>query len=129
MGVAGPRIQTIARAAFEVAAQQAVVDRIASDLAKATIRAPFGGHVVDRTVEVGEWLAAGGAQVVELVELTRVLVRVDAPESAMPYLMVGGQARVKLDALGRSVVGEIRHVIPQADPRARTFPDRNRARQ
>lgn len=118
---AGPRKETIAQAAFEVAEQQAATSRLETDLKKAVIRAPFTGHVVSRAVEVGEWVPAGGT-VVTMIELSTVLVWVDAPESALPFLQVGAAARVKIDALGRSFDGAIKHVMREADRAARTFP-------
>lgn len=121
LGLEGPRAEVIAQAAHEVAAQQAVVKRAKSDLRKTVIQAPFSGFIVERFVEVGEWLGAGG-QVVEMVELATVLVRADAPESAIPYLKLGEPVRVKVDALQRSFEGGIKHVIRQADRTARTFP-------
>ena len=85
------------------------------------LRSPNRFERLARSLEVGEWVSAG-SQVVELVDLASVLVRVDAPESAMPFLKVGGAARVWVDALERSFDGRVRHVIPQADRNARTFP-------
>ncbi|UCF33139.1 MAG: efflux RND transporter periplasmic adaptor subunit [Phycisphaerales bacterium] len=121
LAVEGPRTEEIARAAYEVAAQQAVVDRLKSDLKKMTIQAPFAGHVAQRLTEIGEWVPVGGA-VVELVDLSRVLVVVHVPEAALPYVKVDQQARVRVDALGRSFEGKIRHIVRQADVEARTFP-------
>ncbi len=121
LGVNGPRREVISEAEHAVAEQRAVVASAKADLSNATIRAPFAGYVVQRTVEVGEWVAQGG-KVAELIELSTVLLRVDAPESAMPYLTVGNPARIQIDALKRSFEGRIKHIIPQADPRARTFP-------
>ena len=118
---AGPRAETIAQAAFEVAEQQAAASRLENDLKKAVIRAPFTGYIVSRAVEVGEWVAVGGT-VATMVELSTVLVWVDAPESALPFLEVGAAARVKIDALGRSFDGVIKHVMREADRAARTFP-------
>jgi HlyD family secretion protein len=121
MAVNGPRKETILQAAFNVAEQQAVVDRIGADLRKTTIRSPFAGHVTQRFMEVGEWMPEGGT-VVHMIDLSTVLVRVDAPESAMPYLAEGVSARVRVDALKKSLQGRVLHVVRQADERARTFP-------
>ncbi len=121
MMVAGPRKEVIARAAYEVDRYQSVVKRLESDLEKLTIKAPYGGYVVQRLVEVGEWVSAGAA-VVELAELSSVYVRVDVPESAYPYQQVGDIVRVKVDALQQFFDGTIKHITPQADRSARTFP-------
>lgn len=121
LGVEGPRKEVVASARHEVREQQAVVDRIKSELDKTTIRAPYRGFVVRRNVEVGEWVSAGGP-IVELVDLSSVLVRVDVPESALPYIREGTAARVKVDALGRSFDGTIKHIMRDADRAARTYP-------
>jgi len=121
MVAAGPRKEVIARAAYEVGRYQSVVNRLKSDLEKLTIRAPFSGYVVRRLVEVGEWVSAGDP-VVELAEMSSVLVRVDVPESAYPYQKIGDVVRVKVDALHKFFEGTIKHITPQADRTARTFP-------
>ncbi len=121
LGVEGPRKETIAQAAHDVARQQAVVDRLASDVRKTVIRTPFAGHIVARLVEVGEWISEGDP-VVEIVDLSSVLVRVNVPEHVLPHLHVGHSVRVLIDALERSFTGRIKHIVRQADRNARTFP-------
>lgn len=119
--LAGPRKEVIAQAAHDVAAQQAIVHRYESDLNKTEIQAPFPGVITQRFTEVGEWISVGG-QVVELADIHKMLVRVDAPESAFPYLVVGDPAHVFVDALRKTFKGKIKHIIPHADPNARTIP-------
>ena len=109
------------QAKHDLAAQEAVVSRLETDLAKTEIRAPFSGFIIARHTEVGQWIVQGG-DVVEMADLANVLVRVDVPESALAYVKVGQAASVKIEALRRSFEGRIRHVILQADPTARTFP-------
>ncbi len=121
LGKEGPRAEVITQARFDVAAQEAAVARFADYLSKTTIEAPFSGHVADRHTEVGEWIDQGGA-VVELVDLRTVLVRVNVPEAAIPFARVGATCNVRIDALGGDFEGKIKHVIPQADQAARTFP-------
>ena len=101
--------------------QQGVILQLENDLEKTKIRAPFAGFIVTRHTEVGQWLVQGG-NVVEMVELATVLVRVDVPEQALPYLHVGDEASVMVEALAQRFVGHIRHIILQADETARTFP-------
>jgi len=121
LAVLGPRKEKIARAVADVAAQQAVVDRLAGDVDRMRVRAPFSGVIVARVAEVGEWVPAGG-QVVEMIDLSSVLVRVDAPEFVLPHLEVGRRATVRIDALKRSFDGTIKHIVRQAQAQARTFP-------
>jgi multidrug efflux pump subunit AcrA (membrane-fusion protein) len=121
LGLEGPRKEVISQAGFEVAEQVAVVNRIESDLRKTTITAPFDGYIVTRDVEIGEWVPAGG-QVVEMTDLSSVLVRANVPEAAFPYVSVGLKTRVKIDALKRIFEGQVKHIMRQADLNARTLP-------
>jgi multidrug efflux pump subunit AcrA (membrane-fusion protein) len=119
--VAGPRAEVIAQARFDVAEQEAEIARLQTEIDKTLIRAPFTGFVTVRTTEVGAWLSVGDP-VVELIDLESVLVRVDVPEAAIAYATAGSETSVRIDALREAFSGAIRHVIPQADMAARTFP-------
>lgn len=121
LAVAGPRAEQITQAKLAVEAQRSVVARQQYDLDQCTIRAPFAGYVTRKHTEVGQWLAAGGA-VVELIDIEHVLVRVDVPESAIGGARKGQTACVVVGALGKTFRGVVKHVIPQADEKARTFP-------
>jgi len=109
------------QAVHAVAEQKAVIARLETRLAKTSIHAPFSGFVVARHTEVGQWVNEGGP-VVEMADLATVLARVNVPEGALPYVKVGAPAAVKVAELNRRFDGTVRHVIPQADPTARTFP-------
>ena len=121
LGVEGPRKETILQAASALKKQQAIARRAEDELQKTTIRAPFSGYIVGRYVETGEWLAVGDS-VVEIVDLSSILVRVHVPESALAFLKVDEPVRTRIDALDRSFDGRIKHIMRQADPNARTFP-------
>ncbi|UCD28331.1 MAG: efflux RND transporter periplasmic adaptor subunit [Planctomycetota bacterium] len=121
LAVAGPRAEKIARARYAVEARKAVVALLKYNLDQTVICAPFAGYVTEKHAEVGEWLNVGGA-VVELIDLDRVLVKVDVPESAISSVSVGDSVAVVVDALNKTWRGKVKHVIPQADEKARTFP-------
>ena len=105
----------------DVVEQNAQAELKQIEIAKTRIGAPFDGYVTALHTEVGQWLQRGG-QVVEIIDLETVLVRVDAPESAIVHIQVGDEVRVKLDALNKTVTGHVKYVIPQAHEQARTFP-------
>ena len=121
LAVAGPRKEEIAQARFAVEARKALLGRLKYDLEQTAIRAPFDGYAIQKHTEVGQWVNAGGP-VVEFIDLETVLVRIDVPESAIEAAQVGRQVSVLVEALGETFRGKIRHVIPQAEVRARTFP-------
>ncbi len=105
----------------EVAEQEALVDLKKIQLHLTMILAPFDGYITRLHTEVGQWLQQGG-EVVEMIDLETVLVRVDAPESAILFIQTGEEARVKLDALNDVFTGHVKYIIPQAHEQARTFP-------
>ncbi len=105
----------------DVVEQDAQVKLHKAVISKTRISAPFDGYLTALHTEVGQWMQRGG-QVVEIIDLETVLVRVDAPESAIVHIQVGDEARVKLDALNNTVTGHVKYIIPQAHEQARTFP-------
>ncbi len=119
--LAGPRVEQIEQARYAVRAQEVAVRLLRYDLEQTRIRAPFAGAVTRRDTEVGQWLPAGGP-VLELIELDRILVRVDVPESAVFALSAGDRITVIVEALDHTLEGVVERIVPQADERARTFP-------
>ena len=118
----GPREEEKASAKAEVDRVRARIARLRDDLAKTKIRSPLTGFVTQEWVEVGQWLTKGG-RVAEVIELDRVLVQAPIAERRISLVRVGDEARVVIDALGgRTFKGRVRGVIPQADPKSRTFP-------
>ena len=98
------------------------IDQIQHDIDRSTIVAPFGGTVVTKRTEIGEWLAVG-APVVEMISLAELEVRVEVPERYFQSMDPGAAATVTFESLpGIEVSGRVLSVIPKADDRARTFP-------
>ena len=114
-------VRRLAAARFRREALQAEAGQLADQLAKTSIKSPFGGYVVALHTEVGQWLAQGNP-VVEMVDLSTVLVRVDAPSAVLPYAKQQEPCTVTVDALDRTFNGRIKHVIRQVDELARTVP-------
>jgi multidrug efflux pump subunit AcrA (membrane-fusion protein) len=121
LAVEGPRKEIITQARHAAAAQKAVADRIADQLDKTKIRAPFGAYVIEKRTEVGQWIDAGGP-VCEVVDLDEARVRILVPETAIPFVRLGENVPVRIDALDRNFTATVRFIVPQADPTARTFP-------
>lgn len=119
---AGPRKEQVAQAAAAAAVQEAEVERIDDQLAKHTIRAPFDGWVVERFTEQGQWVSRGGL-IARIAELHRLEVEVQVPELSIARLAVGADVRLELDAApGRTWIGRVAHIVPQADLLSRSFP-------
>ena len=91
-------------------------------LARTVIRAPFGGVLEDRFVDVGAMVSPGEA-VARLVDLDPVKVFAGVPERYATDVMVGANALMTFDALGEGMYqAPIRYVGSTVDPQNRTFP-------
>lgn len=91
---------------------RARVDRAEGDLARAQIRAPFPGTVVERLANNGEYLNIG-ANVVRLVDTTNLEVVIPAPIAVMPFLKAGASVDVAAADAAHSL--PIRTVVPVGD--------------
>lgn len=90
-------------------------------LARTTIRAPFGGVVDERIVDVGSMVNPGDP-IARLVSLDPVKVTAGVPERYATDVGVGEQAVLSFAALdGRVYTAPIRFVGSTIDPRNRTF--------
>ena len=122
--VAGARPEQIEAARAAVDAQTNSVSRLEDDLAKKVVRAPFAGFLVERSIEVGEWVEVGGA-VGTISRLDEVEVQVNVEESWLHEIKIGQTVEVTIDALGRrNVSGEVRHIVPRSQwsSGSRSFP-------
>lgn len=101
---------------------KAQIERVEDNIARAVIKAPFDGVVLEELTQVGEWLNKGEA-VVDLLTLSDLEINVDVPERYLNRFSVGARVAVSFEALGgRRTTATVTAVIPQADPRARAFP-------
>lgn len=120
----------IAQAQAQIEIQEAVVQRLADQLQKHTIRSPFEGYVVSQLAEVGDWVSRGDV-VAEVIQIDPIELRVFVPESDLQALQVSLNSQpassldvwVRFDAIkDERFNGRVERIIPQADVRSRTFP-------
>lgn len=124
MTMAGYRAEEInaARAAADV--QQQEVLRLEDEMQKRNVVAPFAGFIVEKNIDLGEWVPLGGP-VATLVKLDEVEVQVNVEESYIGQIHAGQQVEAQIDALhGEVVVGVVRQIVPRADwaTGSRSFP-------
>ena len=96
------------------------VDQAKADVASAqwalrgcTLRAPFNGAVVIVTTNQGEWIGAG-SPALELIDLSKLEVSVDASPAAARRLMVGVKSNIFVDNV-KVGWGEVRVILPMVD--------------
>lgn len=96
--------------------------RVADQLRRMTVVAPFGGYIVKKHVEVGQWVEEGG-NVADLVDIDIVYVVIPVNEREIGRVRLGDGASVTVDTYpGRTFKGTTAYIIPQADPDSRNFP-------
>lgn len=112
-----------------VALAAAARDRARSDVDRALerqslhrLRAPFGGVISERLVELGEWVDPGSA-VVQLVEHENLWLDVQVPQRYWASTSGGiSSVRARADvAPDRLLDTQVQARVPVSDPTARTF--------
>jgi RND family efflux transporter MFP subunit len=79
-----------------LAAARAMMERAQRTLRDTRIRAPFGGSVAQRVVEVGSWLTPG-QPVGRIVDLARMKAEFGIPQQRTPEVSLGMPARLSVD--------------------------------
>ena len=105
------------------AAQQtaATLTGLEERLARTVVRAPFGGVLDERHVDVGTMVSPSDP-IGRLVDLNPIKVFAGVPERYAADIRVGGQAQMTFEALGNDVFrAAIRYVGATVNPRNRTF--------
>ncbi|MBL4787676.1 MAG: efflux RND transporter periplasmic adaptor subunit [Kordiimonadaceae bacterium] len=91
---------------------EAILERAQGDVDRTNIRAPFGGHIVERLAEIGEYQNIG-SNVIRLVDTSSVEVSMAAPISIAPYLKAGAAVFATSGADKQALT--IRTVVPVGD--------------
>ncbi|MGB5437985.1 MAG: efflux RND transporter periplasmic adaptor subunit [Maribacter sp.] len=117
----GSEIQYLqAKTTFE--ASQNAVKQIESQLAKASIRAPFSGIIDDVIKDQGTVVSPGqGSEVFRIVNLSDMYIEVDVPETYLGQISKGKEAIVYFPVLGDSVITKIRETGNFINPSNRSF--------
>ncbi|HLF56610.1 MAG TPA: efflux RND transporter periplasmic adaptor subunit [Thermoanaerobaculia bacterium] len=90
-------------------------------LEKSRVRAPWAGRVAARRVEAGDFVAPG-TPLFELVDASRLKVRAPARSADVPYLAVGREVEVTVDAFpGELFRARIERLGAELDVSSRTL--------
>ncbi len=106
-------------AVAQLEAAKAELTRAQLDLEYMTVRAPFGGALQERAVEVGDFVKRGDP-IATYVDNRKIVVSANVSEFDAKHVVVGQDAQARL-ATGETVRGRIRYVAPVADESTRTF--------
>jgi multidrug efflux pump subunit AcrA (membrane-fusion protein) len=84
------------------------------------VRSPGTGIVADRPLYPGD-MAAVGTPLMVIVDISRIVARVNVPVNEAPAIKVGQPATVTLTTGGQEVPGRVIVVSPAADPNSATI--------
>jgi RND family efflux transporter MFP subunit len=116
----------LAQARADVLAAEAALQRAEQRVADMTITAPYGGVVIRKLTEVGQWIGVGD-DVVEFVDLDVIDAWLDVPENLLARLELQGvDAQIRLRATGEVFSAPVSAIVPNADRLSRLFPVRVR---
>jgi RND family efflux transporter MFP subunit len=107
-----------AKAALEAAQEQLGVSsanhqNIAAMQSYSIVTAPFTGVITMRYADVGSLIQAGTTSntqsmpVVKLAQSDLLRLRMPVPEEDVPYIQIGGDVQIRLQATGKTIAGKI----------------------
>lgn len=96
------------------------IDILAIRLAKHVVKAPFDGIILEKQVEVGEWVRPGD-QLCMLGAEDALFVQVPVAENLIRFTQAGDTLPVTLNAFNRNLDGVVEGIRPQADPKTKNI--------
>ncbi|HEY1553301.1 MAG TPA: efflux RND transporter periplasmic adaptor subunit [Kofleriaceae bacterium] len=138
-GVSAPATLADLRTRYDslgAAVKAAEADAIAADADTASLNtqlesymiySPISGTVVNKLVQVGEGVSPGFGTpgVVEVVDMTSLVVEVDVPETKLDQIEVGGQCEIVLDAYAtKRFQGTVKEIVQRVNRSKATVPVR-----
>ncbi len=99
---------------------QAIVNQATANLTYGVVEAPFTGVITHKYAEVGA-IAGQGQPLVELENTDHIRFTTAVPEATIGDIRLGQPVQVFVDALDRTISGQISQIIPSGDPVARSF--------
>lgn len=101
--------------------RSAEAERLADDVGRHQLRAPFAGTIVRRDIELGQWLDVG--HVCFIVEDTSVLrAKLSVPQRYYDAISPGADAEIRFDAMpGQNWTGKVARKPPLVRSAGRSF--------
>lgn len=109
----------LAEAEANLASARAALEAIRVDTARTTIAVPFAGVLVERTVELGDYVKAGD-EIASIVDLDPILLTAQVSEREVAHLATGQVGKARL-ITGETLEGVVTVIAPSANTVTRTF--------
>ncbi|HOH89590.1 MAG TPA: efflux RND transporter periplasmic adaptor subunit, partial [Bacillota bacterium] len=116
--------ENIASAKAQVSQAAAALELAKSQLDNTVIKSPINGVIAARVIEIGE-LAGSTGIAMSVIDLSSVLIDINATEGMINKIQVGDKAEVTIKSVGDSkFTGEIINISPTIDTRTQSYPVR-----
>lgn len=102
-------------------AMKSSVDQLHAQMAKTTIRAPFSGVIDEVISDQGQVVSPGQNQLFRLVNLDKMYVTAQVPETFLGSIDKGTEVLIDLAAIGKEYKGDIEQVSNYINPNNRSF--------
>jgi RND family efflux transporter MFP subunit len=89
-------------------------------VADTVVRAPFGGTVRARMVEMGQYVKEQGA-IMSITDTNPLKLRASIPEQWFPYVAIGAKIELTVEAYADKFLGRVARVSRTVDPQSRTL--------
>lgn len=99
---------------------KAAVAEAQTNLAYATITAPFAGVITRKLADVGD-LASPGKPLLEMQDTKSLRLEADVPDAIISGVEMGDKFSVRIEAEPNELEGVVTEIAPAADPNSRTF--------
>ncbi|MBN1932907.1 MAG: efflux RND transporter periplasmic adaptor subunit [Desulfobacterales bacterium] len=87
---------------------------------KSVIRAPFKGIILEKHIDIGNWVSPGTA-LCRIGSVTDIFVKVPIAEELMIFSQKGDTLDIDLHAFGKTVTGHVNGIVPVADPKTKNI--------
>jgi len=111
--------EQIKGAAAQVQSAKAHLDSQETQVAYSRVTSPIAGIVADRPLNVGE-MANAGAPLLNIVDISRIIARVNVPQGEASAVKVGQIATLTQPDSKEEVQGKVTVVSPATDPNTTT---------
>jgi len=113
------RDEQIKTAAAQVASARSHYQALEAQVAYSQIISPISGVVADRPFYPGE-MANPGTPLLTIMDVTRVVARVNVPQAQSTSIRVGRPAEINIPDSGERISGQVIVVSPATDPNSTT---------
>jgi HlyD family secretion protein len=115
---AGKQAQ-VAQAAAQVASAQGQLKSAEAQVTYSEVRSPGAGVIADRPLYPGD-IAAAGTPLMVVMDVSRVVARVNVPAADAVSVKVGQAATITLTEINKEVPAKVTVVSPATDPNSTT---------